>query len=116
MDAESIQAADELKNTETEMNVRWEDLEDDCNQLDPNDVKKKGRILLTEISGYPPKFTFSLTIFKDFSILCSRGCTKVSCNDLIKVETAILHCMIIWCCYIQIQSRSILEIFVVQVI
>ena len=35
------------------------------------------------ISGDPPKLTFSLTILKDFSILCDRRCTKASCNDLI---------------------------------
>ena len=85
VDADSQRAADELRNAEPDPDliVRWEDLEDYCNQLDVDIVKRQDRILLTEISGDPPKLTFSLTIFKDFSILCYRGCTKVSCNDLI---------------------------------
>ena len=85
VDADSRRAADELRNAEPDPDliVRWEGLEDYCNQLDVDIVKRQDRILLTEILGDPPKLTFSLTIFKDFLILCYRGCTKVSCNDLI---------------------------------
>ena len=35
------------------------------------------------LHGDPPKFTFSLTLFRDLTISCYRGNTKISCNDLI---------------------------------
>ena len=62
--------------------VSWNDLEEYCDQLGVDVIKKGDRVLLCEISGNPPTVSFSLAIFSNFSILCSRGSTKVSCNDL----------------------------------
>jgi hypothetical protein len=63
--------------------VSWNDLEEYGDQLGVDVIKKEDRVILCEISGNPPTVSFSLTIFSNFSILCYRGSTKVSSNDLI---------------------------------
>ena len=57
--------------------------EEYCTKLDVDVAKKDGRIILSDISGDPPRLRFSLTIFKDFTISCYKGLTKVTHNDLI---------------------------------
>ena len=63
--------------------VSWNDLEEYCELLCFDVMKKEDRVILCEISGNPPTVSFSHTIFSNSSILCYCGSTKVSCNDLI---------------------------------
>ena len=63
--------------------VSWNDLEEYCDQLVVDVIKKEDRVIQCEISGNPPTVSFSLAISSNLSILCYRGSTKVSCNDLI---------------------------------
>ena len=61
----------------------WDSLAAFCDQLGMDLIKKEDRMILTEVHGDPPKFTFSLTLFRDLTISSYRGNTKISCNDLI---------------------------------
>ena len=58
-------------------------MEKNCDQLNVYVFKKYDRMILSEVSGDPPQLSSSITIFKDLTILCYRGFTKVPCNDLI---------------------------------
>ena len=49
-------------------------------------------IILTEVAEIPPRMLISLEIFKDYTIFCFKGNTKLCSNDLInsfthKIET-----------------------------
>ena len=44
---------------------------------------KDDRVILSDLSGDPPKLAFSLTIYEKFSISCYKGATKVPRNNLI---------------------------------
>ena len=92
VDAASRAEISEARNKSADVIGCWEELEYFCEQLGVDVVKKCDRIILGEVSGDPPRFSFSLTVFKDFTISCYRGFTKLSCNDLIngysyKIET-----------------------------
>ena len=92
VDAASRAEINEARNKSADVIGCWEELEYFCEQLCVDVVKKCDRIILSEVSGDPPRFSFSLTVFKDFTISCYRGFTKLSCNDLIngysyKIET-----------------------------
>ena len=92
VDAASRANISEAKNKSADGIELWEELENFCEQLPVDVIKKSDRIILSEVSGDPPRFSFSLTIFKDFTISCYRGSAKVPCNDLIngysyKIET-----------------------------
>ena len=78
----------EARNKSADVIECWEELEYFCVDV----VKKSDRIILSEVSGDHLRFSFPLTVFKDFTISCYRGFTKLSCNDLIngysyKIET-----------------------------
>ena len=49
-------------------------------------------IIVTEVAEIPPRMLFPLEIFKDYTISCFKGNTKICFNDLInsfthKIET-----------------------------
>ena len=85
VDAESRRKSDEPKIQKTDPDIieNWSSLEEYCANLDVDIAKKDDRIILSDISGDPPRLCFSLTIFKDFTISCYKGLTKVDDNDLI---------------------------------
>ena len=85
VDADSRRKADEDKSCvpHPDLIVSWDDLLHYCRQLPVDVVKKEDRMILSEIAGDPPCIQYSLSIFKDLSILSYRGSTKVHCNDLI---------------------------------
>ena len=67
--------------------VSWEGLEIFCNNVDMTVINNKESLILTEVVGIPPKITFSLQIFQDYSISCYKGYTKVTYNDLLNSFT-----------------------------
>ena len=76
----------EARNIDAE--TRRKNDEPNTEKTDPDFIEswsslEEYRIILIDIPGDPPKLTFSLTIFKDFTISCYKGFTKVAHNDLI---------------------------------
>ena len=64
--------------------VSWEKLEIFCNTLpDVTVIRNVESLILAEVVGIPPKMAFSLQIFRDYTISCYKGYTKVTYNDLI---------------------------------
>ena len=92
VDAASRAEISEARNKSADVIECWEELEYFCEQLGVDVVKKSDRIILSEVSGDPPRSSYSLTVFKEFTISCYRGFTKLSRNVLIngysyKIET-----------------------------
>ena len=76
VDAESRRKSEELKLQETDIIQSWQTLKEFCARLDVDMVTKDDRVILSDISGDPPKLAFSLTIYENFSISCYKGATR----------------------------------------
>ena len=59
VDAESRRKSEELKLQETDIIQSWQILKEFCARLDVDMVTKDDRVILSDISGDPPKLAFS---------------------------------------------------------
>ena len=48
-----------------------------CHKLNVTVVSKNDSIILTEVAEIPPRMLFALEIFKDYTISCFKGNTKI---------------------------------------
>ena len=76
-----------LRRLQSDMITSWETLEMFCKGLIVSIVNNDDSMILTVIYGIPPRMTFSLQIFKDYSTSCYKGYTKVAYTDLVNSFT-----------------------------
>ena len=87
VDSESRSSSAKQLELKRDFIVSWEKLEIFCKTLDVTVINSEESLILTEVVGIPPKMTLSLQSFKDYSISCYKGYTKVTYNDLINSFT-----------------------------